>query len=189
MIMLIRTLTVLVIIAASAQLAGCRRDEPRIAPMTGPPVAGMIAAQRGAPMPRMPMMMATKTDEEWRQILTPEQYRVMRKWGAEPAFSSPLDKEKRDGFYVCAACAYPLFSSATKYESGTGWPSFFQAIDSTRVGTTPDDRDGMHRTEVHCAGCGAHLGHVFSDGPPPTGLRYCMNGVAMKFVAQEGSQS
>jgi peptide-methionine (R)-S-oxide reductase len=120
------------------------------------------------------------SDAEWRAKLTPEQYQVLRKHGTERAGTSPLDKEKRAGTFVCAACEQKLFQSETKFDSGTGWPSFFQPIDKA-VGTTTDRSFFMSRTEVHCSRCGGHLGHVFDDGPPPTGQRYCMNGVAMKF--------
>ena len=124
-----------------------------------------------------------KSDEEWRRQLTPEQFQVLRKHGTERAGTSPLDKEKRKGTFVCAGCDLPLFSSATKYESGTGWPSFYEPL-ANAVGTSTDRSWFMTRTEVHCRRCGGHLGHVFDDGPPPTGKRYCMNGVAMKFVPE-----
>jgi peptide-methionine (R)-S-oxide reductase len=122
-----------------------------------------------------------KSDEEWRRQLTPEQFQVLRKHGTERAGTSPLDKEKRKGTFVCAGCDLPLFSSATKYESGTGWPSFYEPL-ANAVGISTDRSWFMTRTEVHCRRCGGHLGHVFEDGPPPTGLRYCMNGVALQFV-------
>ena len=122
----------------------------------------------------------TKTDEQWRQALSPEQYKVLRDHGTERAFTSPLNAEKRAGTFVCAGCGQPLFSSATKFESGTGWPSFYEPLEGA-VGTTTDRSWFMVRTEVHCSRCGGHLGHVFPDGPKPTGQRYCMNGVAMKF--------
>jgi len=122
-----------------------------------------------------------KSDEEWRRSLTPAQYDVLRKEGTERAGSSPLDREKRKGTFACAGCDLPLFSSETKYESGTGWPSFWQPL-ADAVGTTSDTTFFMKRTAVHCRRCGGHLGHVFDDGPRPTGLRYCMNGVALKFA-------
>jgi peptide-methionine (R)-S-oxide reductase len=121
-----------------------------------------------------------KSDEAWRQQLDPLQYNVLRKHGTERAFTSPLNDEKRQGAFVCAGCGEPLFDSATKFESGTGWPSFWQPLPGG-VGTTTDRSFFMTRTEVHCAKCGGHLGHVFPDGPAPTGQRYCMNGAAMKF--------
>jgi peptide-methionine (R)-S-oxide reductase len=123
----------------------------------------------------------TKTPEEWRKILTPEQYYVLREHGTERAGSSPLDKNYAEGTYECAACDLPLFSSEAKFNSGTGWPSFYEPLDNA-IGTSVDKGFFMTRTEVHCRRCGGHLGHVFPDGPPPTGLRYCMNGVALKFV-------
>lgn len=122
----------------------------------------------------------TRTDAEWRKLLTPEQYYVLRQHGTERAGSSPLDREKRKGTFHCAGCDLPLFSSETKYDSGTGWPSFWQPLDNA-IGTSSDNTLFMTRTEVHCRRCGGHLGHVFEDGPKPTGLRYCMNGVAMTF--------
>jgi len=122
----------------------------------------------------------TLSDAEWKQRLTPEQYEVLRRAGTERPFTSPLLKEKRVGEFVCAGCGLPLFSSATKYDSGTGWPSFWQPLPGG-IGTTEDRSLGMVRTGVHCHRCGGHLGHVFEDGPPPTGLRYCMNGVALQF--------
>jgi peptide-methionine (R)-S-oxide reductase len=125
----------------------------------------------------------SKSDEEWRRQLTPEQFHVLRKHGTERAGTSPLDKEKRKGTFVCAGCDLPLFASDTKYESGTGWPSFYRPLENA-VGTSADRSWFMTRTEVHCRRCGGHLGHVFDDGPPPTGKRYCMNGVAMKFVPE-----
>ncbi|HEY5619106.1 MAG TPA: peptide-methionine (R)-S-oxide reductase MsrB [Vicinamibacterales bacterium] len=123
----------------------------------------------------------TRTDSEWRAMLTPQQYRVVRERGTERAFSSPLDHERRRGTFVCAACEQRLFSSATKFDSGTGWPSFWAPLENA-VGTSIDRSFFMIRTEVHCARCGGHLGHVFPDGPKPTGQRYCMNGIAMKFI-------
>jgi peptide-methionine (R)-S-oxide reductase len=123
----------------------------------------------------------TRSDEEWRRLLTPEQYRVLRQHGTERAGTSALNHQKRDGTFVCAGCELPLFSSQTKFESGTGWPSFWAPLDNA-IGTSEDQGLFVTRTEVHCHRCGGHLGHVFEDGPPPTGLRYCMNGVAMKFV-------
>lgn len=122
-----------------------------------------------------------KSEAEWRQQLSPEQFQVLRKHGTERAGTSPLDHEKRQGIFACAGCGANLFESEAKFDSGTGWPSFFKPIDNA-VGTTTDRSFFMTRTEVHCAQCGGHLGHVFPDGPAPTGLRYCMNGVAMKFV-------
>jgi peptide-methionine (R)-S-oxide reductase len=121
-----------------------------------------------------------KTDDDWRQTLTPEQFRILREHGTEPRGSSPLNREKRTGTFTCAACGRPLFESDAKFESGTGWPSFTQPLGDA-VSTTTDRSHGMTRTEVHCADCGGHLGHVFPDGPAPTGLRYCMNGAAMDF--------
>ena len=121
-----------------------------------------------------------KSDEEWRKQLDPQQYNVLRKHSTERAFTSPLNEEKRNGAFVCFGCGEPLFDSATKFESGTGWPSFWQPLPGG-VGTTTDRSFFMTRTEVHCAKCGGHLGHVFPDGPQPTGQRYCMNGVALKF--------
>jgi peptide-methionine (R)-S-oxide reductase len=122
-----------------------------------------------------------KTDDEWRGTLTPEQFRVLREHATEPRGSSPLNQEKRTGRFVCAGCGKELFASDAKFESGTGWPSFTQPAADGAVATTVDRSHGMTRTEVHCADCGGHLGHVFPDGPRPTGLRYCMNGAAMKF--------
>jgi len=123
----------------------------------------------------------TKPETEWRKLLTPEQFRVLRQHGTERAGTSPLDKEHRQGIFACAACDLPLFRSETKFNSGTGWPSFYDPI-AGAVGTTTDKSLFMTRVEVHCHRCGGHLGHVFDDGPQPTGKRYCMNGVAMKFL-------
>lgn len=127
------------------------------------------------------MFEVTKTDAEWREQLTPEQYRVLRKHGTERAFTSELNDEHRDGTFDCAGCALPLYDSKTKFDSGTGWPSFYQPLPDA-IGTSEDRSFFSVRTEVHCRRCGGHLGHVFNDGPPPTGLRYCMNGVAMVFT-------
>jgi peptide-methionine (R)-S-oxide reductase len=123
----------------------------------------------------------TKTDDEWRKLLTSEQFYVLRKHGTERPGSSPLDKVYADGTYSCAGCDLPLFSSNTKYDSRTGWPSFWKPLDNA-VGEQADNTLFTSRTEVHCRRCGGHLGHVFPDGPKPTGLRYCMNGVSLKFV-------
>lgn len=128
------------------------------------------------------------TEEEWKNRLTPDQYRALRQEGTEPPGASPLNREKRPGMYLCAGCGQELFSSAHKFESGTGWPSFWQPASDDAVGISKDYKLIAPRTEVHCANCGGHLGHVFEDGPPPTGLRYCMNGVALNFrpeAAQE----
>ena len=130
--------------------------------------------------------MAQKTDADWKETLTPEQFHVLREHGTERAGTSPLNFEKRSGIFKCAGCGEPLFTSDTKFESGTGWPSFFQPIEGA-IGTTTDRSHGMMRVEVHCAQCGGHLGHVFPDGPRPTGERYCMNGVALRFEPEGSS--
>jgi len=126
------------------------------------------------------------SDEEWRRKLNPEQYRVLRQHGTERAGTSPLDKQYGAGIYHCAACGEPLFEAGTKFNSGTGWPSFFAPLEDA-VETETDRSLFMSRTEVHCRRCGGHLGHVFEDGPQPTGLRYCMNGVSLDFHAGEGA--
>jgi peptide-methionine (R)-S-oxide reductase len=125
----------------------------------------------------------TLTEEEWRARLSPEAYAVLREEDTERPFTSPLNDEKRAGVYACAGCDLPLFDSATKFDSGTGWPSYFAPIDDA-IRTKSDISIFGFRTEVHCRRCGGHLGHVFEDGPQPTGLRYCMNGVSLKFVAK-----
>ena len=131
-------------------------------------------------MPETKRFPVEKSDKEWRELLTPEQYGVLRGHGTEAPGSCALLQEHRAGTFLCAGCAQPLFATGHKFESGTGWPSFVQPI-ADAVGTTVDRSFGMSRTEVHCGRCGGHLGHVFEDGPPPTGLRYCINGVALAF--------
>ena len=121
-----------------------------------------------------------RSDAEWQESLSPSEYQVLRQHGTEMRGTSPLNHEKRPGTFRCAGCGQPLFESDTKYESGSGWPSFYAPLEGA-VGTTVDRSHLMTRTEVHCSNCGGHLGHVFEDGPRPTGLRYCMNGVALKF--------
>jgi len=123
----------------------------------------------------------TKTEEEWKKVLSPEEYHVLREKGTEPAFSGKYLKNKKKGTYVCAGCGNELFSSETKFDSGTGWPSFWSPVSKDSVEEKVDNRFGMHRTEVRCKKCGGHLGHVFDDSPTPTGQRYCINSVSLKF--------
>jgi peptide-methionine (R)-S-oxide reductase len=156
------TLTALAIILAGIALAA--------GPATAPPKGSHEVIEK-----------IVKTDEEWKKVLTPEQYNVLRHEGTERAFTSPLNNVHEKGMFVCAACGLTLYSSDQKFDSGTGWPSFWAPIDPKHITTNTDRSFFQVRTEVHCARCGGHLGHVFPDGPPPTGLRYCMNGVAMKF--------
>lgn len=152
-------------------------------------IAGSLAALTActAQAPAAPAATAkrfelTHSDTEWRALLSPDQYAVLRRQGTERPYSSVLNTEHRKGTFACAGCALPVFSSATKFESGTGWPSFWAPL-ANAVGQDTDSTLGMARTEVHCRRCGGHLGHVFDDGPRPTGKRYCMNGIAMTFAA------
>lgn len=124
-----------------------------------------------------------KTEQEWKESLTPEAFKVLRKHSTERAGTSPLDKVYSEGSYICAGCEQPLFTSETKFNSGTGWPSFYQPLENA-IATTVDRTLFMTRTEVHCSRCGGHLGHVFNDGPKPTGQRYCMNGVSLEFIPE-----
>lgn len=141
--------------------------------------------KRNEKIQRNGVQKVTKSDSEWKQTLTPEQYRIMREKGTERPFSSPLNEEKSEGTFVCAGCGLPLFNADAKYESGSGWPSFWKPISEENVREEVDESLWQRRTEVLCARCDAHLGHVFPDGPKPTGLRYCMNGVALKFKPKD----
>lgn len=151
---------------------------------TLPLILGYTSASAENPVQPLNSDKIMKSEEEWRNQLTPEQFDVLREEGTERPGSSELLSEKRSGTFVCAACGNPLFASSTKYESGTGWPSFFQPIEGA-LETRKDFKLIWPRTEYHCARCGGHQGHVFDDGPKPTGLRYCNNGVALKFVPDE----
>lgn len=142
--------------------------------------AALAAASLASPGAHAEAFEVVHSDAEWRRLLTPAQYAVLRKGGTERAWSSPLDGEKRTGTFHCAGCGLALFASATKFDSGTGWPSFWQPL-ANAIGTKPERTLFGVQTEVHCRRCGGHLGHVFEDGPKPTGLRYCMNGIAMTF--------
>jgi len=144
--------------------------------------APVLASCGATPAEAKKSFRVTKTDAQWRSQLSRAEYRILREAGTERAFSSPLDKEKRDGTFVCAGCNNRLYSSAHKYDSKTGWPSFYKAVDKGAVGTSTDYHIGYPRTEVHCADCGGHLGHIFGDGPEPTGKRHCINGLAMNFT-------
>jgi peptide-methionine (R)-S-oxide reductase len=150
--------------------------------LAGAGLFGLLPRHRAARAGQPAVFPVTHTDAEWRSLLSPAAYDVLRRQGTEIPFSSRLDFETRAGTYFCDGCALPLFSSATKYDSHTGWPSFWQPLRHA-VAESNDTNFGMDRTEVHCRQCGGHLGHVFPDGPPPTGLRYCMNGVALAFKA------
>ena len=145
----------------------------------GAAIYGLVSSRAGAASPAFEV---TKPEAEWKRALSKEQFYVLRKQGTERPFSSPLDKTYQAGTYHCAGCDLPLFSSVTKFDSGTGWPSFYQPLDDA-VATDTDYHLIAPRTEVHCRRCGGHLGHVFDDGPKPTGLRYCMNGVSLRFAA------
>ena len=145
----------------------------------GAAAAGTLLLGRGT-QGRAATFAVTKSAAEWRRQLGPERYRILRQAGTERAYTSPLNKERRRGRFACAGCANPLFASTTKYDSGTGWPSFYRPLPAALI-TKTDRALGMERTEVLCARCGGHLGHVFRDGPRPTGLRYCINGLALRF--------
>ena len=142
--------------------------------LAGLPLRALAARGEGA-------FEVTRTEEEWQALLSPEQYAVLRQSATEHPFTSPLLKEERRGDFACAGCSLPLFSSTAKYDSRTGWPSFWAPLEDGVVGEREDRSHGMVRTEAHCARCGGHLGHIFPDGPPPTGLRYCINGLALVF--------
>ena len=162
-------------------MTSTRRQLLLAAASTAAGLAAIPFTRHAVAAPFKEVFEVTHTDAEWRTRLTPAQYAVLRQEATERAGTSPLNQEHRKGTFACAGCALPLFSSVTKFDSGTGWPSFWKPLDKA-VGTQTDRALLMQRTSVHCRRCGGHLGHVFDDGPPPTGLRYCMNGVAMTFT-------
>ncbi len=170
----------LLLIAAAILAGGCEGAGGLVPPAAEP--TGVIVMERPNDEPGKDGNLP-QNDEEWRRRLTPEQFRVLRQKGTEPAFTGAYWNEHRAGRYLCAACGEALFDGATKFESGTGWPSFSQPIAGEVVATETDSTLGMARTEVHCSRCGGHLGHVFEDGPRPTGLRYCINSVSLRHEA------
>lgn len=177
----ILTFAMLLVLVSTIISAGCttaKRVEP---PVTNQTAAANTATQTTTSDEEFNGEKVVKTDAEWRSILTPEQYHVLREEGTERAYSGEYNANHEDGVYYCAACSLKLFSSKTKFESGTGWPSFYQPISKNNVTEKSDTAFGVTRTEVECSRCGSHLGHVFDDGPKPTGLRYCMNSLALKF--------
>lgn len=159
-----------------------RRELLGMTALAGAGLFGLSHRYRAAEAAQSAVFPVAHTDAEWRSLLSPAAYKVLRRQGTEIPFSSKLDFETRPGTYACAGCDLSVFSSETKYDSHTGWPSFWQPLPRA-VAESTDGSFGMDRTEIHCVRCGGHLGHVFSDGPPPTGLRYCMNGVALTFKA------
>lgn len=169
------SITIIGLVAFLAAVAGCSYAEH---PMSGTIQVFSVEQNRLVSVERLSL-----SDAEWKQRLTPEQYRVLRQHGTERAFTGAYcEKPKGEGVYQCGGCGIDLFVVGTKFESGTGWPSFYEPIHTNNIGTTVDRSLGMIRTEVHCARCGGHLGHVFDDGPPPSNLRYCINSASLKFV-------
>jgi peptide-methionine (R)-S-oxide reductase len=152
---------------------------------TGTGMITVLNVEKGA---LMEVEKIQKSEDEWKKVLTPEQFSILRKHGTDRPFTHPYNDNKKKGVYKCAACGTELFLSDAKFESGTGWPSFFQPVAKENVGTTVDKSFFMTRVEVHCPRCGGHLGHIFDDGPPPTGKRYCINGAALKFEEKEGKK-
>lgn len=178
----IRAIAAVALVAAAS--FGCGRSAEG---GTGrPPAASNIQPSKGSGNVAAKV---TRSEREWRALLTPEQYRVMRECGTEPPFTGKYYHFKGNGMYLCAACGAELFDSGTKYDSGSGWPSFYQPVSEEKIEERADRSLGMVRVEVRCSRCGAHLGHVFDDGPAPSGLRYCINSTALNFVEQPGKSA